>query len=510
MTEDRRGTESARAPQHSGDKLNALKNYRRARGLCFTCGEKWSPGHKCSQTVQLHVVEELLALFQQPEPAEPTLSEDSDEDHTESLLSISEQAVRGTEGVQIVRLHGKVQQYEVIILVDSGSSTSFISAELSGKLKGLVPLAKLVRVKIANGGILQGTTEIPQCSWTCQGAFFQTSLKVLSLDCYDMIVGMDWLATHSPMEVDWGAKWMSFKHQGRQVTLQGIRSDTSVCLPVSSRQLTHREKLQAVAHCLLVQQVLPAGVDEIPPELQALIQEYEELFEEPKGLPPHHSFDHSIPLLPGAQPVNVRPYRYNPEQKSEIEKQVAELLHNGLIKPSASPFASPVLLVEKKDLTWRMCVDYRHLNALTIKNKYPIPVIDELLDELHGAAYFTSLDLRSGYHQIRMREEDEPKTAFQTHHGHYEYKVMSFGLTNAPATFQGVMNTILGSLLRKGVLVFIDDILIYSASFEEHLKLVRQVFAILKEHQLKVKLSTLRSGEIGISGPCYQSRWSGD
>jgi hypothetical protein len=208
----------------------------------------------------------------------------------------------------------------------------------------------------------------------------------------------------------------------------------------------------------------------VPHIIGMVLEANEDVFAEPKGLPPHRTANHKIPLLPGASPVNLRPYRYSPMQKNEIEKQIRELLAQGVIQPSTSPFASPALLVGKKDLTWRLCVDYRHLNAITVKNNYPLPGIDELLDELAGAKWFTSLDLRAGYHQIRMVEGDEYKTAFQTHHGHFEYKVMPYGVTGGPATFQGIMNDILAPFLRKFVLVFVDDILIYSKTLTEHAK----------------------------------------
>jgi len=302
---------------------------------------------------------------------------------------------------------------------------------------------------------------------------------------------MDWLEAHSPMWIHWKRKLLRFSHNGSRITMKGIKDSLSSCPKLKVRKmkglLQRRGIAQVVQLCPITTD--PSTLEVIPTEVQQIIDSSDSLFKEPNVLPPSRDFDHKIPLLPGVKPVNVKPYRYAPTQKDEIERQIKEMLANGIIRPSHNPFASPVILVKKKDGTWRFCVDYRQLNNITVKDKYPLPIVDELLDELHGAAWFTKLDMRSGYHQIRVVPEDEAKTAFKTHHDHWEFRVMPFGLTNAPATFQALMNTIFQPLLRKCVLVFVDDILIYSKSLTEHLEHLTHVFNILNQHQLYLKKS---------------------
>ncbi|GJW26149.1 reverse transcriptase [Tanacetum coccineum] len=229
--------------------------------------------------------------------------------------------------------------------------------------------------------------------------------------------------------------------------------------------------------------------DLVPEEIVEVLQDYESVFEVATSLPPKRSHDHTIPLIPNTPPINIRPYRHPPNKNDAVELMVKELLDSGVIRNSQSPFSSPIVMVKKKDGSWRMCMDYRQLNKQTVKDKFPIPVIEELIDELNGAKVFSKLDLRSGYHQIRMKDEDVYKLTFRTHEGHHEFLVMPFGLTNAPSTFQSLTNSVFKGFLRKFVLVFFDDILAYNKNLQEHVHHMKQVLAVMKTHSLYAKLS---------------------
>ncbi|GJV89020.1 putative reverse transcriptase domain-containing protein [Tanacetum coccineum] len=221
-----------------------------------------------------------------------------------------------------------------------------------------------------------------------------------------------------------------------------------------------------------------------------IVQNFPEVFpEDLPGLPPTRQVEFQIDLIPGAAPVARAPYRLAPSEMKELSEQLKELSDKGFIRPSSSPWGAPVLFVKKKDGSFRMCIDYRELNKLTVKNRYPLPRIDDLFDQLQGSSVYSKIDLRSGYHQLRVREEDIPKMAFRTRYGHYEFQVMPFGLTNAPAVFMDLMNRVCKPFLDKFVIVFIDDILIYSKNKKEHEEHLKAILELLKKEELYAKFS---------------------
>jgi hypothetical protein len=465
-------------------KERQIRDFRKANE--FYCGEKFVLGHlqKCTKKnkPQLNA---LVVNDLNVELTDETLNQLAVEDVLiEEMGQLSLNAISGTEARHSMRIRALVHDQVMLILIDSRSSHSFVSRAFVNQA-GLHPTPTVpIQVKVANGDKMISTQYMKAMEWWAQGFTFRTDMRVLELAAYDAVLGYDWLKTHNPMVCHWELKTLEFEEAGHQMHLEGIRRHQLPVVSISAEQVVKWQKGNNI-WAMVVVHFVEESIKQVPPPpcIHQVLAEFKDVFVEPSSLPPHREYDHAVPLVPGAIPVNAKPYRYSPLHKDEIERQVKVLLQNGLIVLSTSPFASPVLLVQKKDGFWRFCVDYRRLNSLTIKNKFPMPLIDELLDELAGSQFFSKLDFKAGFHQVRMAPEDEYKIAFKTHHSHYQFKVMPFGLSTAPATFQCNMNHILEPFLRKSVIVFMDDILVYSPSLQQHALHLHQVLSVLRQHQ---------------------------
>ncbi|GJS87709.1 putative reverse transcriptase domain-containing protein, partial [Tanacetum coccineum] len=353
------------------------------------------------------------------------------------------------------------------ILFDSGAEKSFVSSAFTHFIN-IAPatLNTSYEVELADGKVVSTNTILRSCTLVLCNHVFKIDLLPTRLGSFDVIIGMDWLAYHRAL-IDCYEKIVRIPlPNGKILEVQGERPEKDLrslaCIKADEKKL-----------------------DDI-----RVVRDFPEVFpDDLLGLPLVREIEFRIDLIPGASPVVRSPYRLAPSEMLELSNQLKELQEKGFIRPSHSPWGAPVLFVKKKDGSMRMCIDYRELNKLTIKNRYPLPRIDDLFDQLQGACCFSKIDLRSGYHQLRVREEDIPKTAFRTRYGHFEFTVMPFGLTNAPAIFMDLMNRVCKPYLDKFVIVFIDDILIYSKSEEEHEVHLKTILDLLEKEKLYAKFS---------------------
>ncbi|GJV70316.1 putative reverse transcriptase domain-containing protein [Tanacetum coccineum] len=323
---------------------------------------------------------------------------------------------------------------------------------------------------------------------------------VIELGSFDIIIGMDWLSRYDAA-ILCGEKKVRIPLEGKTLVIKGDRNNSRLKIVSCIKAQKYIKK-----GCeLFLAQVAEQESKEKRLEDVPVIRDFPEVFpEELPGLPPPRQVEFRIDLIPGAAPVARAPYRLAPSEMKELSKQLQELLEKGFIRPSSSPWGAPVLFVKKKDGSFRMCIDYRELNKLTIKNRYPLPRIDDLFDQLQGSSVYSKIDLRSGYHQLRIRKEDIPITAFRTRYGHYDTpndpsaeiyenggvtQVMPFGLTNAPAIFMDLMNRVCKSYLDKFMIVFINDILIYSKNKEKHGEHLKTILNLLRSKKLYAKFS---------------------
>ena len=309
---------------------------------------------------------------------------------------------------------------------------------------------------------------------------------LLDIHDFDVILGMDCLSRHHAT-VDCYKKEVRFYRPGQtEVVFYGLRKTlTNSIMTAMKANKMLRKSYQGYLAYVIELRDSGSRLEDIP-----VVREFLDVFpEDLPSIPLDREIDFQIELAPGTEPISKAPYRRAPLELKELKVQMEEVVSKGFVRPSTSPWGAPVLFVKKKDGSLRLCIDYRELNKVTIRNQYPLPRIDDLFDQLQGARVFSKIDLRSGYHQLKIQSENVPKTAFKTRYGHYEFLVMPFGLTNAPTVFMDLMNRIFQPYLDQFVIVFIDDILIYSGSKEDHEEHLRVVLQILRENQLYAKFS---------------------
>ncbi|KAG7667409.1 hypothetical protein KSW81_001140 [Nannochloris sp. 'desiccata'] len=447
---------------------------------------------------------------------------------------VSTDMITSADGVptcanQLLIMEGSVSTLPVKVMIDGGAGATFITGKCAKRLN-LHPRTRAgsITVRLANGSTYQcrETVTVPLRIST-----YRQSVRMFVLDvdsAVGIILGKNWLEFHNP-HIDWRLNTVEFVYQDQQILLSTSGADAAPAAPTSETSLISATQLARILRnkntpVFLINLNLvepsppPSAVNSRPaaatndddeeefdedgdliPRLttdedpwanihETYEKEYFDVFDLRTFFPPERNVQHEIPLEPGHMPPCQRPYRISPREMEELQKQIREMIDAGIIQPSSSPYAAPVIFVPKQDGTLRMCVDYRALNKITIKDKFPLPKMDELLNCLEGARYFSKIDLKSAYYQVRVKEEDIPKTAFNTRYGHYEFRVMPFGLTNAPATFQKLMNSIFADSMEKFLVVYLDDILIFSKTAEEHDKHIRYVLDRLREHQLHAGL----------------------
>lgn len=391
---------------------------RREQGLCFNCDSKFTRGHRCTPPQFLCLMtDETEASSDEPEeqtppilPTEPEPPDDAAEPGLNPCISFH--ALNGFTVPSTLKIAGKIHGKELVVLIDGGSTNNFIQTRWAQHLNLPVQPSSHLRVTVGNGEVLTCGGECQRVPLQLGDAIFPVDLLLLPVFGADIVLGVHWLAELGPIVFDYQHLWMEFQSGDTTIRLHGLHQpsiqDTT---PTSLRRNIHSTTTQQFLHLSVSfadmgpdqssptqPHIQPTAPSQFTDQLQQLLLRYNDIFSLPTGLPPERTFDHKIPLLPGAPPVNVRPYKYPHFQKAEIERLVGEMLREGIIRPSTSPFSSPIILVKKKDGSWRFCVDYRALNAATVKDRFPIPTVEELFDELAGAQVFSKLDLRSGYH----------------------------------------------------------------------------------------------------------------
>ena len=403
-------------------------------------------------------------------------------------------------GTVLLCIVGQLDGIPVTFLIDSGATECFVSTRVvrDHNMKICKKKEKL-KIFLADSSV-KNTSQCLHNIYVDLGDHVEfLNFFILELPKYDVILGKSWLDRWNPV-VDWKKNRVTLHVGKRIVVLNGVREQIPsaelsslfasdfIVEQISAQRIRRMSKRElvylAIVRSVLIsetntesrtetdsedQTVQVNGDRTTTPhviEVQDILNQFSDVFprELPTGLPPQRSLDHRIDLVPGAEPPHRAPYCMSPKGLDALKKELQELTDKGYIQPSVSPFGAPILFVPKKDGGLRLCVDYRALNKVTVHNRYPLPRIDELLDRLRGAKIFTKIDLRSGYYQIRVQPDDVHKTAFRTRYGHFEFLVLPFGLTNALATFLHLMHSIFREFLDSFLIIFLNDLLVYSRS----------------------------------------------
>lgn len=388
---------------------------RKQKGLCFKCGGAFHPMHKCPEK---HLKILVLEDDDDKEAEAKVIAvevEESDEDDKAEMCVLNLNHI-AYENHKTVKLQGRICGVPVLILVDSGATHNFVSQKLVHKMEWSIEETPSLSIKLGDGSRSQSQGVVKGLELNIGEFKLSPEMHLFELGGIDVVLGMEWLKTLGDMIVNWRLQTMSFWSNKKWVVLQGI--DGCERELVALQCILSKPKFNKPKELWGMDKRGVEGGTRLTAhqhkELGLILEQYAQVFQEPFGLPPRRNKEHAINLLENHGAVNVRPYRYPHHHKNEIEKQVQEMLAAGVIRHSTSSFSSPVILVKKKDNTWRMFIDYRALNKVTVPDKFPIPVIEELLDELHGANFYSKLDLKSGYHQVRVKESDIGKTAFRT------------------------------------------------------------------------------------------------
>ncbi|PKU70170.1 RNA-directed DNA polymerase [Dendrobium catenatum] len=445
-------------------------------GKCYLCGESGHIKRNCPKGVKPQMHQPALKI-------KGETSSDADRSAPARVFTLSSQDAKDSSDVVTGTLN--ISDLSARVLFDSGASHSFISEIFCGKINvEPVSFTPGLHVRLPAGNYLNAST-ICSIDFSIAGREFQADLIVLPLVEFDIILAMDWLIKYFATIECWKKK-VRFDLPGEEVFY--FQCERGVISSLISCNQMHKSLKFGELVFLAKIEAMNEKVDDI--SSIPIVNEFIDVFsEEWNELPPDREVEFLINLQPGTTPIVKAPYRMATKELQELKDQLAELIEKGFIRPSSSPWSAPVLFAKKKDGSLRLCIDYRELNKVTVKNKYPLPRIDELFDQLAGASVFSRIDLRSGYHQVRVKECDVEKTAFGIRYGHYEFLVMPFGLTNAPAIFMYMMNRIFRPYLDQFVIVFIDDILIYSKNDKDHADHLKIVLNLLRQHKLFAKYS---------------------